>query len=249
MNNGGDGSTQISLRSLGAQRTLILLDGRRMIAYAGATVVDINTIPTALVDHIEVLKDGASAVYGSDAIAGVVNIITRRKVNTTEATAYYGLSQHNDSQVTDVNILSGATGDKGNFLIGGGYFKQDSMLAANRDWASHALGYDYSYDRTAPLSTFSASEAGVTYSGSSRIPQGRVRINPAGASCTTQVCADLKNAFGSGSKNYMYDPTAPNAVDGFRPPLPATTSTTTRRSTSSSRRRSATRSSPTASTT
>ncbi len=176
VNNGGDGSTQISLRSLGAQRTLILLDGRRMIAYAA-----------------------------------------RRKVNTTEATAYYGLSQHNDSQVTDVNILSGATGDKGNFLIGGGYFKQDSMLAANRDWASHALGYDYSYDRTAPLSTFSASEAGVTYSGSSRIPQGRVRINPAGASCSTQVCADLKNAFGSGSKNYMYDPTAPNAVDGFRP--------------------------------
>jgi outer membrane receptor protein involved in Fe transport len=217
VNNGGDGSTQISLRSLGAQRTLVLLDGRRMVPYAGATVVDINTIPTAVVDHIEVLKDGASAVYGSDAIAGVVNIITRRKVNTTEATAYYGLSQHNDSQVTDVNIVSGATGDKGNFMIGGGYFKQDSMLAANRDWASHALGYDYSYDRTAALSTFSGSEAGVTYGGSSRIPQGRVRINPAGASCTTQVCADLAAKFGAGARNYMYDPTAPNAVDGWRP--------------------------------
>ena len=228
VNNGGDGSTQISLRSLGAQRTLVLLDGRRMVPYAGATVVDINTIPTAVVDHIEVLKDGASAVYGSDAIGGVVNIITRKRVNSTEATFYGGTSQHGDGQVIDFNVISGATGDKGNFMIGGGYFNQYSMLAANRDWATHALSYDYSYDRTSGAIFGGAAnggadgpsnpnEPGAIYGGSSRIPQGRVRVAPGGAACTTQVCADLAKAFGPKAKNFEYDPNAPNAVDGFRP--------------------------------
>ena len=203
VNNGGDGSTQISLRSLGAQRTLVLLDGRRMVPYAGATVVDINTIPTGVVDHIEVLKDGASAVYGSDAIGGVVNIITRKRVNTTEATAYYGLSQHGDSNVTDVNIVSGATGDKGSFMIGGGYYDQRAMLAADRPYAANALSYDYS-------------QPGMEFpGGSSRIPQGRVRIDA--SKCPTQVCKDLAAAFGGKKKFYEYDPTAANAVDGFRP--------------------------------
>ena len=200
VNNGGDGSTQISLRSLGSQRTLVLLDGRRMVPYAGATVVDINTIPTAVVERIEVLKDGASAVYGSDAIGGVVNIITRKKVNSTEASFYGGTSQHGDGQVYDFNVVSGASGDRGSFLIGGGYYTQYSMLAANRDWATNALGYDYSYDRTAPV----VGEAGVSFSGSSRIPQGRFRVAP--GSCNTQLCKDLAAAFGPKAKNFLFDP-------------------------------------------
>ena len=210
VNNGGDGSTQISLRSLGAQRTLILLDGRRMVPYAGATVVDINTIPTAVVDHIEVLKDGASAVYGSDAIAGVVNIITRRKVNSTEASFYGGTSQHGDGQVIDFNVLSGATGEKGNFLIGGGYYNQYSMLAANRDWAANALSYDYSD----PMHTESPG-------GSSRIPQGRARINlghkktidpNSPFACTSTICENLRARYFA--KGFQFDPTInPGATD------------------------------------
>ena len=217
VNNGGDGSTQISLRSLGSQRTLVLLDGRRMVPYAGATVVDINTIPTAVVERIEVLKDGASAVYGSDAIGGVVNIISRKKVNATEASFYGGTSQHGDGQVIDFNVVSGATGEKGNFLIGGGYYNQYSMLAANRDWATHALNYDYSYDRTMPPAAppDGGNEAGTTYGGSSRIPQGRVSINP--GKCSTKVCNDLAAAFGAKTRRFLYDPTAANAIDGFRP--------------------------------
>src|SRR5712664_3108171 len=94
LNNGGatysaDGSTRINLRSLGVTRTLVLVNGRRMVpgGVGASAAVDLNSIPTAAVGHIEVLKDGASAIYGSDAIAGVVNIITRKSFNSTQASA------------------------------------------------------------------------------------------------------------------------------------------------------------------
>src|SRR5256886_12233837 len=77
INYGADGTTRINLRSLGIARTLVLINGRRVVpgGLGASAAVDLNTIPTEAVDRVEVLKDGASAVYGSDAIAGVVNII------------------------------------------------------------------------------------------------------------------------------------------------------------------------------
>ena len=79
---GGYGSTQVNLRGLGVNRTLVLLNGRRMLnSGTGAnSSVDLNTIPISVVERIEVLKDGASAIYGADAVAGVVNIITRQQI-------------------------------------------------------------------------------------------------------------------------------------------------------------------------
>ena len=75
-NNGGDGSVRIDFRNLGSQRTLVLVDGRRWVnSGEGANgSVDINTIPTAAVERVEVLKDGASSIYGSDAIGAVINL-------------------------------------------------------------------------------------------------------------------------------------------------------------------------------
>ena len=93
VNNGGDGATRVNLRGLGTERTLVLLNGRRHVAGGtGADAsVDLNAIPTAAIQRIEILKDGGSAVYGSDAIAGVVNIITRSDFSGTEAA---GLHRH-----------------------------------------------------------------------------------------------------------------------------------------------------------
>src|SRR5581483_7032649 len=92
INYGADGTTRINLRSLGIQRTLVLINGRRVVpgGLGASSAVDLNTIPTEAVDRIEVLKDGASAVYGSDAIAGVVNVITRKNYSGTELGAQYG---------------------------------------------------------------------------------------------------------------------------------------------------------------
>ncbi|HEU4814186.1 MAG TPA: TonB-dependent receptor plug domain-containing protein, partial [Xanthomonadaceae bacterium] len=90
----GAGSAQVDLRHLGAKRVLVLVDGMRWVNEASASGVgsatDLNTIPLAIVDRIEVLEDGASALYGSDAIAGVVNIITRRDFDGAEISAQYG---------------------------------------------------------------------------------------------------------------------------------------------------------------
>ena len=87
INYGADGTTRINLRSLGIQRTLVLINGRRSVAggLGASAAVDLNTIPTEAIDRVEVLKDGASAVYGSDAIAGVVNVITRRRATSLRA--------------------------------------------------------------------------------------------------------------------------------------------------------------------
>ena len=86
VNNGGSGAVNFSLRGLGSERTLVLINGRRAVASGlGANaVVDLNNIPPTMIQRIEVLKDGASAVYGSDAVAGVVNIITRQDYDGAE---------------------------------------------------------------------------------------------------------------------------------------------------------------------
>ena len=172
VNNGGDGQTTVSLRDLGAQRTLVLVDGKRWVQTSvspGSNTIDLNSIPTAAIERVEVLKDGASAVYGSDAIGGVVNIITRRRVNGVELSAYGGTSPHGDAQQYDLSVTGGAAGEKGSFMFSAGYFDQKSMLAASRPWAVSALDYDIS---GADFGTPLAVHAG----GSSRIPQGRAQI-------------------------------------------------------------------------
>src|SRR5207248_8921515 len=85
INYGADGTTRINLRSLGVQRTLVLINGRRVVpgGLGASSAVDLNTIPTEAVERVEVLKDGASAVYGSDAVAGAVNVLTRRSYTGT----------------------------------------------------------------------------------------------------------------------------------------------------------------------
>jgi iron complex outermembrane receptor protein len=226
VNNGGDGSTRINLRGLGSNRTLILVDGKRMVAGGtGAdSTPDLNSIPTAAIERIEILKDGASSVYGSDAIAGVVNIITRKKMNGAEVSGYAGTTTSGGGSTYDINAAAGTSGEKGNLLFNIGYYNQNDIFAGNRGWAKQALGYDYTATdptmREYPL-------------GSTAIPQGRVTINP--ATCATaagagntpaqqKVCNDLLAKFGAKKKAFIYDPTSPTAVDGFRPYLPTSDS-------------------------
>src|SRR5262249_51568 len=118
VNNGGTGATRVSLRGLGVARTLVLLNGRRFVPGGfgnnGAdAAVDLNAIPTAAIERVEVLKDGASAVYGSDAIGGVINLITRKKLNGAEISGYAGTSTHGDGQTYDINFTGGTSGERG----------------------------------------------------------------------------------------------------------------------------------------
>jgi len=168
INYGADGTTRINLHSLGIQRTLVLINGRRVVpgGLGASSAVDLNTIPTEAVERIEVLKDGASAVYGSDAIAGVVNIITRRTYDGANLGAQYGLSQRGDAQTFDAHVTAGRSDERTSAIFSVRYFNQKDSWLRDRDWSGQALDYDY----TAPPAT----AQGV--SGSSRTPQGTLRI-------------------------------------------------------------------------
>jgi outer membrane receptor protein involved in Fe transport len=177
VNNGGDGSTRVSLRGLGSPRTLVLVNGRRFVpGGTGAdSSVDLNSIPTASIERIEVLKDGASAVYGSDAIGGVVNLITRKGFKGTEVAGTAGLSSQGDGATYDINATTGQAGDRGNVVFSGGYFQQKPVWAGNRSFAAVPVFYDASQDPTGSTCNSDPSQCLYT-AGSGTIPQGRIII-------------------------------------------------------------------------
>jgi iron complex outermembrane recepter protein len=162
-NNGGDGSTRVNLRGLGTARTLTLINGRRVVpGGTGAdSSVDLNAIPLAVIERVEVLKDGASAIYGSDAIGGVVNIITRQDLNGSEATIYTGSSTRGDGFGYDLSLVTGSTSKKGNILFSAGYQKQEPVFAGDRAFSDHDKDYDFASKEQSDI-------------GSSSIPGGRI---------------------------------------------------------------------------
>ena len=129
--NGSDGASQISLRNLGAERTLILIDGRRWVT-DGSGIVDLNTIPSSMIERIEVLKDGASAIYGSDAIAGVINIITKKEFEGVQLDAYYGTTSAGDGAQDNYGVTIGANGERGNGVVNINYSSQEAIFAKDR---------------------------------------------------------------------------------------------------------------------
>lgn len=150
-NNGGDGSSGVDLRGLGSSRTLVLVNGRRWVSSLDGTV-DLNTIPTAVIERIEVLKDGASAIYGSDAIAGVVNLITRQDFDGAEARVKFGQFSQGDGQEEAYDMTLGVSNDRSNLVLGASYVKSDAVSAGDR-----AISRDPVFGRgAAGYSAFSA---------------------------------------------------------------------------------------------
>jgi iron complex outermembrane receptor protein len=137
---GSEGSGSVNLRGLGAQRTLVLMNGRRMpinpFGQAGAGIVDTNVIPSAAVGRVEVLKDGAAATYGSDAIAGVVNFITRKNFDGLEMNASYRIIDGSDGNDYTGSVLWGHTFENGNILLSAAYQHRSKLPTTERDWAT-----------------------------------------------------------------------------------------------------------------
>ena len=164
-NNGGDGSTRISLRGLGTQRTLVLLNGRRFVAGGtGANgSVDLNSIPASVIDRIEVLKDGASAVYGSDAVGGVVNIITRSALEGLEVDLYEGISGAGDGEARDVSVSYGVQSDKGHILFSASYHNREPVWTGRRSFSETDKAYNWSLN-----------DGTYNKNGSSATPEGHI---------------------------------------------------------------------------
>jgi iron complex outermembrane receptor protein len=140
---GSEGSGSVNLRGLGPQRTLVLLNGRRLsinpLALAGAGAVDTNTIPSAAIGRVEVLKDGAAATYGSDAIGGVVNFITRKGFDGVELGGSYRHIADSDGDYT-AHVNLGQDWDRADAFVSFGMFHRSILSVADRDWAN--LGYE-----------------------------------------------------------------------------------------------------------
>lgn len=154
------GQAYANLRGLGPTRTLVLVDGRRMVAGNPNAVVDLNTIPTFLVDSVETITGGASAVYGSDAIAGVVNFKLKKDFEGLVIDAQLGATDENDAGQQSFSIGYGHNfaGGRGNISAGVSYDRREGLVASDRDWS--AIGY-------------SVLTTGLTPSGAATIPDGR----------------------------------------------------------------------------
>lgn len=140
VNNGGSGSQNISLRGLGSTRTLVLINGRRAPDSSGGNsgLVDLNTIPVAMVERVEVLKDGASAIYGSDAISGVVNVILRDDFEGMQFTAQTGQSAESDGEKHEWSLTIGDADEDSNWIFSATRVEESETVAGNRDWAKQA---------------------------------------------------------------------------------------------------------------
>ena len=140
------GTAAVSLRGLGSTATLVLLNGRRVANYGFGqnvtnTFVDLNSIPISAIERIEVLKDGASAIYGSDALAGVINIILRKDFRGAEFATSYGKSSRNDGQEQRYSISGGmgdVARDRYNVMATLDYYKRDAVWARDRSFSANA---------------------------------------------------------------------------------------------------------------
>ena len=196
-NGGGFGEQYIELRGLDAKRTVILVDGRRIgligAPTSGTSAVDVNQIPLSIIDHIEVLQEGAGAIYGSDAIAGVVNFITRKDVTGLEVSADYGRTGADDGAHRNFSITMGEQGEKFGFLLSGRYQVQDAVLEGRRSFSKFSL-----YD----------SSGSVYKGGSSRTPTGRIGVPTGGfaggafADCASGSVTKISGAQGDSLANY-----------------------------------------------
>jgi len=208
VNNNGDGSITFSLRGLGSQRTLVLVNGRRMVkggngaGSGNPSAVDLRTIPVASIKRVEVLKDGASAVYGSDGIAGVVNIITKTDYNGAELKVNYGITDEDDGRQNQVDLTIGSSSDRGNLVLAAGWSRQGEVMMGDRARSEYEL-------RAYP-------DGSTQQGGSSAPPWNNVDGAPGSANDPDKPSADINVSRGSsfddwrvyngGTDSYNYNP-------------------------------------------
>jgi outer membrane receptor protein involved in Fe transport len=145
------GVATVDLRNLGVDRTLVLVNGRRFVSgIPGSNAVDLNVIPTQMLERVDVLTGGASAVYGSDAVAGVVNLIYKTKFDGIQLDGQAGISQYGDGFDRQVNLLVGKNfaGGRGNIMLFGGYSKQGTVLKRDRFTEAGSSAVDSTSDGT-----------------------------------------------------------------------------------------------------
>ena len=194
------GQANIELRGLGTERTLVLLDGRRLVPANGTGVVDLNMLPESIIGSVEITSGGASAVYGSDAVAGVVNFKTRN-FEGLEVETNWGQTGDGDGDAWQTSLTAGApfAGGRGHAMVNVAYADRRAVLQGDRDFSRVALGYDR--------------ERGFVPTGSATIEEGRVTVAASRAAFESLFVdrygvapsgATLQNAFGFNADSSLF---------------------------------------------
>jgi iron complex outermembrane recepter protein len=136
VNNGNPGLATVALRGLGPNRTLVLINGHRPAPVGVDGIVDLNLIPSAIIDRVEVLRDGASTVYGSDAVAGVVNFITKTDFEGVDLTLQYDVTGESDGEQYGLALTIGDTFDRGNFLLSAQITERETIRQGDRGFSA-----------------------------------------------------------------------------------------------------------------
>lgn len=195
------GASAASLRGLGVTATLVLLNGRRIAPFPLAqngtdSFVDLNSIPMEAIERIEILKEGASAVYGSDAIAGVVNVILKQNYSGGQIDTYYGNTTNKDAGELRESFLTGFANEKFHLMLNGNYYHRNPLADADRNFARSADkrdlgGIDLRSSRGNPGTIF--------FSGNATFPDGSVAVPKGGNGRTNLPGFDPNNYFLPGS--------------------------------------------------
>lgn len=164
----GNGGTFVSLRNLGAERSLVLLNGKRL-GVTTTGLADISLIPAAAIERIEVLKDGASAIYGADAIAGVVNLITRSGFDGAQGSVYFGQYGEGDGDTTRADMVLGISGERGNLTIAAEWGEEEGVWAKDRPYSAYPRSHLHPDDSWTTVGAYGGFVA--TYANRALFPQ------------------------------------------------------------------------------
>lgn len=211
------GQSYADLRGLGAERTLVLLDGQRLVPTNPNGAVDLNLIPMALLKNVDVITGGASATYGSDAVAGVVNFRLRQDFQGIQLSAQTGGSTKGGGQEKSASVLMGGkfADNKGNAIIDVEYNQRDAITGADRSFFSDPINFNRAVPR-APEGIFSAGELG------GNIPVSAVNSILAGYPGTTPIAGtgNYGGYIGVNSDGTLFTTRAPgNCVQNYKGPV------------------------------
>jgi outer membrane receptor protein involved in Fe transport len=206
VNNGGDGSERLDLRGLGSNRTILLLNGRRLPngGLGGDGSVDLGMIPLSVVERIEVQTSGASAIYGADAVAGVVNVITRKAVPGFEINVKNTLTEKGDGRITVGQLTGGREIAGGDWMFGGEFVQQKPVSMDARAYSAVPM-------------QFISPDLTLGFAGSGNAPDGRYLV-PAGNAfgLAPGPYYRIPGSRGQSASNYLsFDPNNPDPASLF----------------------------------
>jgi outer membrane receptor protein involved in Fe transport len=209
VNNGNGGVATFNLRGLGSNRNLVLMNNRRVVPSTLGGVVDLNIIPIALIERADVFTGGAVTSYGADAIAGVVNFVTKRNFEGLSLTSQFGMTERGDGNTFRIDgVMGGNFADgRGNVVIGIGYTKVDPVLQGNRQVGEVSRGSTCTAAQNAAAGGCAAALAGTPQGSVTAAPATLLNPLPATGAITGATGAQFgPNAIIPGNANFNFNP-------------------------------------------